>query len=357
MTAIQRVQIDVSFTYPQTIYVAASSGGAVTDQVTIYSPVVGAAITIVDRNSGNPPVIYALATGSSTVGSLVTDSGGNVPGWVIEGSYTISAAAVGSFTGASVGWEAVRGDGVENIYPGAVTMSALSNASANQLVPVGAILDFAGSAAPANYFMANGGVLSQTTYSTLYGVIGNAYNTGGEGAGNFRLPNFADAGSIGPNTYAVGQSGGSLSHTHSVPGLGIPSLYIPALSVNPAYVPTTGVTVYGSLGVSGIAAIEPGNFVGRYNFFMSNVGWGGASNYYYSNDTTIYGGGAAYIINAVAVGGTAVGYSSGGTIAVDTYATTTVASGTAAGTTGGSTTGGNSAVEPFVVVNKIIKYQ
>jgi microcystin-dependent protein len=194
MTAVQRVQVDVSFTYPQTIYVATSSGGAVTDAVTIYSPVVGVAITITDRDSGNSPTVYAASTGTSTIGSLVTDSGGNVPGWVIEGSYTITAAAAGSFVGASVGWEAVRGDGVENIYAGAVTMADLATAVVSQLVPVGSVLDYAGSIAPTNYLLSDGSSLSTATYATLFGVIGYTY--GGSGS-NFALPNIQSAVTVG----------------------------------------------------------------------------------------------------------------------------------------------------------------
>lgn len=44
------------------------------------------------------------------------------------------------------------------------------------------------SSAPAGWLKANGAVISQTTYASLYAVIGTTFNTGGEGAGNFRLP-------------------------------------------------------------------------------------------------------------------------------------------------------------------------
>lgn len=41
---------------------------------------------------------------------------------------------------------------------------------------------------PTGYLWANGEVASQTTYAALFAIIGTTYNTGGEGAGNFRLP-------------------------------------------------------------------------------------------------------------------------------------------------------------------------
>lgn len=56
--------------------------------------------------------------------------------------------------------------------------------------PVGSIHMYAGAAAPTGYLFCNGDVISQTTYASLFAVVGSAYNTGGEGAGNFRLPDF-----------------------------------------------------------------------------------------------------------------------------------------------------------------------
>ena len=47
---------------------------------------------------------------------------------------------------------------------------------------------FAGSNAPDGWQMCNGQELSQTTYSSLFAVIGTTYNTGGETSGNFRVP-------------------------------------------------------------------------------------------------------------------------------------------------------------------------
>lgn len=44
-------------------------------------------------------------------------------------------------------------------------------------------------AIPAGWLEMNGQIVSQTTYAKLFGVIGTTYNTGAEGAGNFRLPN------------------------------------------------------------------------------------------------------------------------------------------------------------------------
>jgi microcystin-dependent protein len=54
--------------------------------------------------------------------------------------------------------------------------------------PVGAVLDYAGAAAPTYWLLCYGQEVSQTTYAALYAVVSTTFNTGGEGAGNFRLP-------------------------------------------------------------------------------------------------------------------------------------------------------------------------
>jgi len=50
------------------------------------------------------------------------------------------------------------------------------------------VMMYGGTSAPAGWLFCVGQVVSQTTYANLYSAIGSAFNTGGEGAGNFRLP-------------------------------------------------------------------------------------------------------------------------------------------------------------------------
>jgi hypothetical protein len=58
---------------------------------------------------------------------------------------------------------------------------------------IGSVIMYAGSVTPAppdGYLACSGQVVAQAgLYNDLYTVIGTTYNTGGEGAGNFRLPN------------------------------------------------------------------------------------------------------------------------------------------------------------------------
>lgn len=63
--------------------------------------------------------------------------------------------------------------------------------------PIGSGMDYWGTTAPAGWLFAYGQVLSQTTYAALYAVLGSTYNTGGEGTGNFRMPDKRDRASFG----------------------------------------------------------------------------------------------------------------------------------------------------------------
>lgn len=58
------------------------------------------------------------------------------------------------------------------------------------IVPVGFIMYRASTTSVGipGWLECNGGVVSQAVYPQLYSVIGTAFDTGGEGAGNFRLP-------------------------------------------------------------------------------------------------------------------------------------------------------------------------
>lgn len=53
--------------------------------------------------------------------------------------------------------------------------------------PIGAILQFAGSSAPAKWLLCYGQAISRTTYSALYAVIGTAFGNG-NGSSTFNLP-------------------------------------------------------------------------------------------------------------------------------------------------------------------------
>lgn len=85
------------------------------------------------------------------------------------------------------------------------------------LVPVGAILDFAGGSAPEGWLLCDGSEVSRTTYADLFAVIGTVYGSG-DGATTFTLPNTKGKVTVGRDPADAdfsdaGDTGGAKTHT------------------------------------------------------------------------------------------------------------------------------------------------
>lgn len=80
-----------------------------------------------------------------------------------------------------------------------------------------------GSFVPWGWLAENGSIVAQATYPALFAVIGSTYNTGGEGVGNFRLPDSRGRADIGSGTGSgltartLGAIGGAETHQLTVP--------------------------------------------------------------------------------------------------------------------------------------------
>ena len=87
--------------------------------------------------------------------------------------------------------------------------------------PSGAILQFAGSSAPANWLLCDGALISRTTYATLFGVIGTNYGAG-DGSTTFKLPDLRGRVPIGAGqgssltNRVIAATGGAETHTLTV---------------------------------------------------------------------------------------------------------------------------------------------
>jgi len=114
-------------------------------------------------------------------------------------------------------------------------LQAATKSYVDQVLPPGCIMPFAGTSVPTDWLACQGQAVSQTTYAALYAAIGATWNTGGEGAGNFRLPDLRGMFVRGTGTNATGSSSGAvgpsvgayaadtyLNHSHAVtdPGHG-----------------------------------------------------------------------------------------------------------------------------------------
>jgi microcystin-dependent protein len=146
----------------------------------------------------------------------------------------------------------------DNLQDNGISSDKFTVATRALLVPTGAILDYGGVTAPSGYLLCYGQEVSQVTYDDLFTAIGTTWNTGGEGAGNFRLPDLRGRASFGqddmggvsanrittPNGDTLGATGGAESltltstelpaHTHSLTDPGHTHLLIASDNVSDA---------------------------------------------------------------------------------------------------------------------------
>ena len=90
----------------------------------------------------------------------------------------------GSVANADLGGGVVTTDKINN---GAVDYNKLAAAIQQALTPPGTIVAYGGDNPPPGWFMCAGGIVSRSTYSSLYAVIGNRFGQG-DGSTSFHLP-------------------------------------------------------------------------------------------------------------------------------------------------------------------------
>lgn len=110
------------------------------------------------------------------------------------------------------------------------SQAAAGNHTHLDIVPIGAILPYAGGSAPAKYLLCDGSVVSSTAYPTLAAICGTLY--GAAPAGQFRLPDLKARVPFGFSSgvaefNTMGKAGGALTvtlttsnmpqHSHTVP--------------------------------------------------------------------------------------------------------------------------------------------
>lgn len=113
-------------------------------------------------------------------------------------------------------------DSVEDFLNGPnLDSTNVSSSVLEALFLPGMLLMFGSITPPTGWLECDGSEISITTYGSLYTIIGTAFNTGGESAGNFRLPNFARRAPMGlggiqgsPDApdITLGSSGGEETH-------------------------------------------------------------------------------------------------------------------------------------------------
>lgn len=115
-------------------------------------------------------------------------------------------------------WAFVISDGVSGWHIGVI----------KDPVPVGSIQIYGGATAPSGYLMADGAVVSRTTYAKLFAKYGTVHGAG-DGSTTFGLPDLRGRFPLGKAASGTGSSlggsGGLIDHVHSIPkhyhGIGV----------------------------------------------------------------------------------------------------------------------------------------
>ena len=79
------------------------------------------------------------------------------------------------------------------------------------IMPIGVVLDYAGSTAPDGFLVCDGRLVSRTTYSQLFAVIGTVWGAG-DGSTTFRLPPTSGRASVGPGN-VIDETGATVAFT------------------------------------------------------------------------------------------------------------------------------------------------
>lgn len=101
---------------------------------------------------------------------------------------------------------------------GWIVMGKFSGNTNTSDTPSGAILQFAGSSAPANWLLCDGSLVSRTTYANLFTAIGTIYGAG-DGSTTFKLPDLRGRVPIGAGqgsglqNRVIAATGGAETHT------------------------------------------------------------------------------------------------------------------------------------------------
>jgi microcystin-dependent protein len=198
------------------------SGSTVTVNGTFVAPVSSATQTALNLKAnvasptftGTPtaPIIRLTTTTDASLSStghafqIGADSGANL---IIDNNEIMSRNnGVGSFLGINI-------DGGTVEIGSASSTVTLNGTLVGRFLPAGAITQFAGASAPSGYLLCSGQAVSRSTFSTLFSAIGTTYGVG-DGSTTFNLPNLQNRVPVGKGagTFAnLNDTGGAETHT------------------------------------------------------------------------------------------------------------------------------------------------
>ena len=205
-----------------------SSNPALTVTQTGYGPVL-------NFIKGTNSAFYLDANGHIGLGTTTPAQQLDLWGGTLQLSSATGTAYTDLSANATDSFFAAANDRNFTIQTNGITRAIINSSGAAFSVPItgvgsnppGMIATFAGSSAPTGWLLCDGTQYAQTAYANLFAAIGSAWNTGGETAGNFRVPDLRGmflrgTGSNGVVSGATGPAVGAsqadtyLNHSHGV---------------------------------------------------------------------------------------------------------------------------------------------
>lgn len=169
------------------IYVAANSVWVRASDANASAKVTPGLTVMVEEGTANGDSLWHLVTnGPITLGTTAL-SFEMLAGRTGIQAGTYKSLTVDKYGRATAGTnpETLAGFGIKDTYTKPEIEALIAQASA---LPVGAVVAFPKTAVPPGFLEIDGSVQSIATYPDLFAYLGTTFNTGGEGAGNFRLP-------------------------------------------------------------------------------------------------------------------------------------------------------------------------
>lgn len=173
------------------------------------APAVGWKIFYTNAGLGTPVTTYSNATlTSANADPVITDSSGYFRAFVAEAIIVDiavkNASDVSQFTLLSV-----------------EAMPDTSGTSPSvTAVPTGGIIAYGFTTAPTGFLLCDGSLVSRSTFSALFAIIGTAYGAG-DGSTTFGLPDLRQRFPLGKAAsgtgVTLGGTGGAIDHTHTGP--------------------------------------------------------------------------------------------------------------------------------------------
>ena len=135
-----------------------------------------------------------------------------------------NAAVTGTLSAAATTASSLTVNGATQVNGDLTVTGTATIAGGISALPPGAVVPYAGGSAPTGFLVCDGTAVSRSTYSTLFGIIGETYGVG-DGSSTFNLPNLEGRFPMGATTpKPVGTTGGGTAtlteanlpaHTHS----------------------------------------------------------------------------------------------------------------------------------------------